>query len=162
MTDSAKPKLTPHHTKLAALAGKWSGTAKTWLDADAPPDAAPMTATATVVLEGRFVRIDYKSKVMGKPHQGSLLWGFDPSEKKPVASWIDSFHYGANILDCRGDREPTGGAYSVRGSYGDGQGGVWGWRTELRATPSKLTIRAFNIPPGEAEQPATEWTLTRR
>ena len=156
-------KLTPHHKKLATLAGKWSGPSKTWLDPDpsVPPDVGAMTATATLVVEGQFLRIDYKSKVMGKPHQGSILWGFDPSANKPVASWIDSFHSGATIMDCRGDREPKDGALSVLGHYGDGQGGLWGWRTELKATPKKLTIRAFNIHPGEAEQPATEWVLTR-
>lgn len=97
-------KLTPHHKKLAALAGKWSGTEKTWLDPDpnAPADEGTMTATATPVLDGLFLRIDYKGKVMGKPHTGSMLWGFDPSLNKAVSSWIDTFHSANTILDSRG------------------------------------------------------------
>ncbi len=153
--------LTPHHDALAKLAGRWKGTAATWFEPAAKPEKAELTAQGRVLLDGRFARLDYRSRVMGKPHAGSFLFGFDTTTKLPVAAWIDGFHNGTTIMDCRGDRPPARGRYSVLGSYPDGQGGRWGWRTEVKPKQDTLVIRAFNIPPGQPEARAIEIRLRR-
>jgi Protein of unknown function (DUF1579) len=148
------------HRDLAALAGRWHGTTRTWLDPSAPPEETATTARAEVILGGRFVRLEYRGTVMGTAHAGEMLLGYEPNKQLFTAVWVDSFHSSPAIMVSTGERG-TGGAVSVLGSY---EGGCehWGWRTVLRASGSdEVVIEAFNIAPDGTEYPAIATTLGR-
>jgi hypothetical protein len=148
------------HRDLFAAAGTWAGPTRTWFEPDQPPSESFTTARIEVILGGRFLRMDYQGTVMGKPHAGELLIGYEPDANRFTAVWIDSFHMSPGVLVSAGERR-SDGAVSVLGSYPAG-GQTWGWRTTLRSVDDDhLLIEAFNIQPGEDEQRAIQMDLTR-
>jgi hypothetical protein len=158
--DTAPFTATDGHHDLAALAGGWRGRTRTWFDPSAPPEETETTARIDVVLGGRFVRLEYTGTVMGKPHAGHMLIGYEPTERRFTAVWVDSFHMSPSMMVSTGDRGPDQ-TISVLGSYAAGEE-RWGWRTVLRADgPERLLLEAFNISPDGTEYPAVATTLTR-
>ena len=152
--------LTDGHRDLAALAGRWRGTTRTWLDPSAPPEETSTTARIEPILGGRFVRIEYRGTVMGKPHCGEMLLGYEPDRRLFSAAWVDSFHSSPGMMVSTGERGGDG-AVSVLGSY-EGGGERWGWRTVLRVSGSdELVIEAFNVAPDGTEYPAVSSVLGR-
>jgi Protein of unknown function (DUF1579) len=150
---------TDGHRDLHALVGEWEGTTRTWLDPSARPDEGHTTARIEAVLGGRFVRLEYRGTVIGKPHAGEMLLGCD-TDGRLAAAWIDSFHMATGIMMSTGERRADG-AVSVLGSY-DAGGQQWGWRTVLRADGGGLAIDTTNIAPDGVEHPATESRLVPR
>lgn len=151
---------TDGHRDLAALAGRWRGTTRTWLDPSAPPEETSTTARVDVILGGRFVRLEYRGTVMGKAHAGEMLLGYEPEKRLFTAIWADSFHSSPGMMVSIGERG-TDGSVSVLGSY-EGGGERWGWRTVLRASgPDEVVIEATNIAPDGTEYPAIASTLVR-
>ena len=150
------------HALLARLAGNWKGTCKTWFEPGKLADTQPISGRMRRLLGGRFVKHTYKSQLMGQTMRGHALLGFDLGRGKFIVSWADSCHNGTNIMNSVEDREPERNAFSVLGSYPDGQGGPdWGWRTEFRVDGNdKLLVRHFNIPPGMGEALAVEIRYT--
>jgi len=149
------------HRELIGIAGIWVGATRTWLDPNAPPVQSITTARIEVILGGRFVRIDYQGSVIGKPHAGELLIGYEPDEKRYTSIWIDSFHMSPAIMVSTGERS-SDGAISLLGSY-PADGKQWGWRTVLRAkSDDEIHLDAFNIPPEGGEHPAIETRFARR
>jgi hypothetical protein len=149
----------PQHELLAGMAGNWRGTTRTWLDPNAAPEETPTEATAEMLLGGRFLRIDYRGTVAGKPHAGQMIVGFHNDAQSFELLQIDSFHTGSMMMLSTGPVGP-GGAVSVLGSYPAGNE-RWGWRTVLRRDAEELVIEAFNIAPDGQEFPAIETRLRR-
>lgn len=150
----------PGHRDLFAAAGTWFGPTRTWFDADQPPTDSVTTARIETILGGRFVRLDYQGTVMGKPHAGEMLIGFEPDANRFTAVWIDSFHMSPGMMVSTGERGEDG-SISVLGSYPAG-GQTWGWRTVLRTIDDDhLQIEAFNISPEGREDRAIEMQLVR-
>jgi hypothetical protein len=148
------------HRDLFGMAGRWEGPTRTWLDPSAAPSESVTSARVEVILGGRFVRVDYQGMIMGKPHAGEVLIGYEPAESRFTAVWIDSFHMSPGIMVSTGQRSPDG-VIAVLGSYA-GEGQRWGWRTTLRLeSDDRLHIDAFNISPEGREDPAIETRLAR-
>lgn len=153
--------VTDGHRDLFGMAGAWEGRTRTWLDPGAPPVDSLTAARIEVILGGRFARIDYQGTVIGKPHAGEMLIGYEPAESRYNVVWVDSFHMSTGIMLSTGPRAPDG-AVSVLGSYRSG-GEEWGWRTILRPEgDDHLVIEAFNISPDGREDRAIETHLSRR
>ena len=152
---------TKHHQRLAALPGDWRGTTLTWLDPTKAPEESPVNMRVESVLGGRFLRIQYASTVMGKPHAGEMLVAFEKDEDRFTIAWIDSFHTGSALMTSIGDKAPGAeGNVSVLGSYAAGDQ-RWGWRTVLHPHPERFVIEAFNIDPDGTEYPALKTQLAR-
>lgn len=140
------------------LDGTWTGITKTWLDADAPPDEAKVSATITTVVE-RWMRIAYTSTVAGKPHTGEMTFGFHKDPQQYEMALIDTFHTGSAIM--LSVSKPECKTIDVLGSYAAGPE-RWGWRTVLESTSAdEIVIRSFNIEPSGKEYPAIETRLHR-
>jgi hypothetical protein len=103
--------------ELDGLAGSWTGITKTWLDPNAPPDEARVTATITAAVE-RWMRIAYTSTVTGKPHTGEMTWGFHNDPKQYEMTLIDTFHTGTAMMLSVGKEGATD--IDVLGSYAAG------------------------------------------
>jgi len=148
--------------ELIACAGSWRGTNTLHDPNTNKPEDSPATATVIPVLGGRFARMDYTWSYQGKPQEGSLLFGFDVKADTVTVHWIDSWHMGDKVMECRGPR-PNGGTISVRGSYSEPAGSEWGWRIEITPDGGRtLRLVMFNIwPDGEREELAVEASYTR-
>lgn len=147
---------------LAGAAGVWHGTYKLWFDPAAAAIECETTAEIGATGEGRFFTLRYTWTFEGKPQEGFILLGDDPSAARCEGSWVDSFHNSDRIMPCAGSLAGDG-PVSVRGSYAAPPGPDWGWRTELeQPSPGTLVMRQFNITPDGAEGRAVEATWRRR
>ncbi|AKF07787.1 DUF1579 family protein [Sandaracinus amylolyticus] len=151
---------TPHHQRLARLVGRWRGVARTFFEPSSAPEVAPWDATIELLLGGRFLRMRYVSRVMGKPIAGELTIAREIGERRWLMSWIDSFHTSPAILASEGARDDE--AIRASGTYFAGEGHPrWGWRTEVHdeRAPASLRIVMTNISPEGEESAAIEIEL---
>ncbi|MCP3101057.1 DUF1579 domain-containing protein [Myxococcus sp. K15C18031901] len=158
------------HRALKQWVGRWEGPTRTWFDPAGAPEESHTHARVEALLGGRFVRIDYQSTAMGKPHAGQLLVGFDTGEGQYTAAWVDSFHMSASMMHSTGAPREDG-RVCVLGSYAasmcDDQGVTqkqrWGWRTVIHQPDADtLVVESFNIWPEGREDPAVHTRLSRR
>lgn len=148
------------HVALMAMAGTWSGRIETWLDPSKPAELHDITATATVILDGRWLQLCYQSTILDKPLAGQMTVGFHRDANEHEIAWIDTFHTGTSILTSRGALVAPA-EVRVVGSYGAGQE-TWGWRTVIHlATPDELVWEAFNVAPSLHEERAIRARLRR-
>ncbi len=145
---------------LIACAGDWRGTNTLQDPNTGKPEDSAATAAVIPLLGVRFVRLDYTWGYQGKPQAGSFLIGFEEQADTVTAYWIDSWHNGDRVMECRGPR-PGGSSLEVRGTYAAPPGPDWGWRTEVSpGGRSRLHIAMFNVwPDGEREELAMETHL---
>jgi hypothetical protein len=149
----------PEHDALTAWAGQWTGTTRTWFDADGEPEETATTANITSILGGRWICIDYQGVAMGKPHAGHMIVGFHRDASEHEVAWVDSFHTGTAMMMSVGKpRADT--EVRVLGSYAAGPE-RWGWRTTMHVQGDELVIEATNITPAGDETPAVETRLRR-
>ena len=159
---------TDHHARLARMAGRWTGNAKTYADPSNPEQAeiAPLDGTIEMILGGRFLRFAYVSRALGESIAGELTIAYEKGDRLFRMSWIDSLHTSPAILVSESKPVPEGdGAATITafGTYFAGEGQPrWGWRTELDdQTDGQLRVRMFNIMPDGEESIGVEIDLTR-
>jgi hypothetical protein len=155
------------HARLARMAGRWKGTARTYADPSNPEAAevAPWEGTIEMLLGGRFLRFAYVSRAMGQPIAGELTIAYEKGDRLFRMSWIDSLHTSPAILVSESKPVPEGAVatISASGTYFAGEGQPrWGWRTELDdQTDGALRIRMLNIMPDGDESLGVDIELTR-
>ncbi len=150
------------HALLKRLVGDWRGQARTWLEPEAPPVAAPVTGSIRSVLDGRFALHEYTSALDDTPFAGLALYGYDLQQQCWLSAWADGFHNGTTIMFSQAQAAPDS-PFSVLGSYTDPSGGPdWGWRTAIELpAPDRLVLTHYNIQPQEAEVIAVEFAYER-
>lgn len=79
-----------HHQIMAKQAGTWTATCKFWMDPNAPPEESTGTEVSTVILGGRFLKMEYTGTMMGQPFEGFGLAGYDNMTQKHFMIWTDS------------------------------------------------------------------------
>jgi hypothetical protein len=84
------PKPGPEHKMLAHSEGTWDAKIRSWMDPKKPPEESTGTLVRKMILDGRFLQEDFKSKMLGKPFQGRGLVGYDALRKKFVMTWVDN------------------------------------------------------------------------
>ena len=91
---------TEFHARLARLAGRWKGTAKTFADPSNPDaaESAPWEGAIEMILGGRYLRFTYASQAFGQPIAGDLTIAYEKGDRLFRTSWIDSLHTGGAIL----------------------------------------------------------------
>lgn len=78
------------HAIFKDLVGRWQATSKWWMDATAKPEEAKGTTVAKLIMDGRFLQQEFKSKMMGKPFTGMGLLGYDALKGEYQSTWIDN------------------------------------------------------------------------
>jgi len=149
---------TPHHARLMALAGSYSGEISTYLDPASAPDRSSGELHVTRLFGGRWLRLEQSGTVLGKPHAGEMLLGFHGDAAQFESCWVDSFHTGSAMMFSTGAARADG-VIAVTGSYAAGPE-RWGWRTELYLG-EELLVRAVNISPAGEESLGIEARWTR-
>ena len=156
------------HARLARIAGRWKGTAKTYADPNdhSAFEAADWEGTFETILGGRFLRFSYVSQGMGQPFAGELTIAYEKGDRIFRFSWIDSLHTGGGIIVSESKPIAEGAApapISALGTFFVGEGYPrWGWRTEINdLTSGALRIRMFNIEPESEETLGVDIELAR-
>jgi hypothetical protein len=85
------------HRKLAATAGRYNVTMKTWQDPKAAPMEESGTATRTMALDGRVLVEQFSGTMMGQPFNGHGMTGYDNVTNKYWSTWNDSMSTGVML-----------------------------------------------------------------
>ena len=94
------PKPSAEHQILAADAGTWDATIKSYMGG---PDSDPLVSKGVEVNEvltgGLWVLSRFEGSFGPAKFEGRGQFGFDPAKKKYVGSWIDSMSPSLSILE---------------------------------------------------------------
>jgi hypothetical protein len=105
----------PEHQALAKLAGKWDVAAKMWMEPGKPPMESTGSSTMEVILDGRYLRQDYRGEIMGQPFTGIGIEGFDRVKNAYTSTWLDSMSTG--IMNMDGTSSDGGKTITYEGDY---------------------------------------------
>jgi hypothetical protein len=94
------PKPTKEHALFQKDLGTWDAAVKSWMAPNAEPVASKGTETNTLLPGGLWMLSEFKGSFGGMDFHGRGQSGFDPSKKKYVATWIDSFS--TNVMTMEG------------------------------------------------------------
>ncbi len=82
------------HEILKGMEGNWDVTARTWMKPGDKPEPSTGTSAVSWVLDGRFLKQEYKGDFAGQPFNGIGYDGYDNVTKEYVSTWIDSMSTG--------------------------------------------------------------------
>jgi hypothetical protein len=85
------------HRKLAATAGKYAVTMRSWHEPGSPPEEESGTATRTMALDGRVLVEQFSGTMMGGPFTGHGMTGYDNVSGKYWSTWNDSMSTGLMV-----------------------------------------------------------------
>ncbi len=78
------------HEYLKKYIGDWNFEMKSWEKPDAEPMVSQGTMKNEILFEGRYLKMNFESTMMGMPFKGMQLMGYDLFQKKYVSVWIDN------------------------------------------------------------------------
>lgn len=91
----------PEHAALAKWEGEWA-TEMEDLTPGAPGGKSSGTATAKMIMGGRYLQEEFKGMAMGMPFEGMAITGYDNQRKDYFSTWIDTM--GTGIMISRGTK----------------------------------------------------------
>ena len=153
-------KLTELHDRLL---GEWTGTSHLWLSPP-PNPSLPSESRMSVKSKanGKFLALTYSWSYEGVEQKGLLLVGNANKAETASAAWVDSWHQGSSVMQCKGQVNESG-VISLLGSYPAPPNPDWGWRFTITPTAqNQLRITMHNISPAGTEELAVQADYTRR
>lgn len=83
------------HKMLAGYAGNWTYTGKMWHKPDQAPQETSGTAKFEMVLDGRWLKQEFKGEMMGQPFTGLGYLGYNNATKEYETSFMDTMSTGS-------------------------------------------------------------------
>ncbi|PWI31629.1 hypothetical protein DI383_02875 [Flavobacteriaceae bacterium LYZ1037] len=105
------------HNWLASMDGEWDATVKMWMDPMQPPNVSKATTKNEMIMGGLYQRSSHSGNMMGMPFMGESITGYDKSQKKFLATWIDNF--GSSIMFMEGQYNPETNSLTLEGNMID-------------------------------------------
>jgi hypothetical protein len=84
------------HRQLAAMAGKWKATVKTWMMGP-EPTVSEATVERKMMLDGRVLADQWSGNMMGQPFVGHGMTGYDNTTGKYWSTWNDNMSTGVFV-----------------------------------------------------------------
>src|SRR5262249_3930101 len=81
---------TPEHKLLEKYAGTWDAEISVPSPTGGAPQKSAAKATARVTCGGLWLVTDFEGSMMGGPFTGHEVFGYDPTTKRYVLTWVDS------------------------------------------------------------------------
>jgi len=151
----------PQHANLAAMAGEFTLTLKSFNEPGAEPEVSTGTATRKMVLGGRYLEETVQASVMGQPFEGRGLTGYDNVTRTWWGAWIDSMSTGIMITSGSWDEEA--GVGSFEGEYNDPvTGELQSSRSVIRRLPNGDELMEMYMTTAFGEAKAMEILYQRR
>lgn len=82
------------HAVLNSLVGNWNATSKHRMKPGDKPQKSTGTSSNAWVLNGRFLKQEFKGEWNGQPFEGLGYLGYDKMKKEYVSVWMDSMGTG--------------------------------------------------------------------
>lgn len=158
------PKPTAEHRIVTADEGTWDATVKSYDGPDSKPTVTKGVEVNTVLTGGLWLSSVFKGDIGGMTFEGRGQFGYDPSKKKYVGTWIDSLSPSLTVLEGTFNPETKTMTYS-----GDGVWPIDGSKlTQRMVTTTKsdgtrvFTLYLTGTPTGGKEAKAIEIEYTKR
>lgn len=94
------------HTNLAKGVGEWKVSQKFWMAPGGEPMETEGTASAEMIMGGRYLVTNHKGTVMGMPFDGMSIEAYDNAAEKYVSIWIDNM--GTGLAYSEGNYNDSG------------------------------------------------------
>jgi len=85
------------HQMMAESSGEWNSSITMWADPSQPPQKMDGSCTNEMIMGGRYLKLSYKSTMMGMPFEGMMLLGFDNAKKEFTSVWYDNMGTGTSV-----------------------------------------------------------------
>lgn len=95
----------PMHEFLAKGVGEWKVSQTFWMVPGSDPMTTEGTATAEMIMGGRYLVTKHSGNVMGMPFEGMSIEAYDNAAEKFVSIWIDNLGTGLAYSDGHYDDE---------------------------------------------------------
>ena len=149
------------HKLLARLEGTWTTRVRSWGDPDSPPQESTGTAERKLILDGHYLREEYRGDMMGIPFVGISLVGYNNHTKKYESTWCDSMS--TAIFKFEGTASKDGRIITQECTFDDPVRGPALWRTVTRIKDDNTTeFEMYLTPKGKKEEKMMEMTYTRK
>ncbi len=89
---------TPEHEALAEEAGVWDAKTKMWMAPDAEPMAGKAVET-NKMLGDLWLVSEFQGEMMGMKFTGHGQYGYDPTTKKYVGTWVDTMSPYLSVME---------------------------------------------------------------
>jgi len=105
-----------NHQKLAEGLGVWAGKTTMWMAPGTEPMHSECTATATPMMDGRFVKLEMTGEMPGMgPFNGFGIYGYDNVSQKFQSTWVDNC--GTGMMVGTGQLSSDGKTYTWNFAY---------------------------------------------
>lgn len=153
----------PQHKLLEPIVGKWTFTAKFWMDPTQPPMETQGTSERKWILGSRYIIDDVDTPSLGgEKFQGLGLMGYDNIQQKYISVWLDSM--GTGMSTSLGAVDKSGKIFTYqREEFDPVSKQKMKNRDVVRIESNdKHTMEMYRILPGGKEMKSGEIIYTRK
>jgi hypothetical protein len=101
------------HKLLDQFVGKWDTATRVWMEPGKPPMETKGTADVKWIMDGRYILEESAGQIMGQPHKGMGITGYDNFKQKYVSSWIENMSTG--MYTSEGTVDQSGKVLTLHG-----------------------------------------------
>lgn len=87
----------PAHEFLALMAGTFEATNRVWMVQGQPPTESKASAVHTMIMDGRYLKLEYAGDMMGMAFTGEGVFAYDNNRRAFRGTWIDSMSTGIAV-----------------------------------------------------------------
>jgi hypothetical protein len=86
------------HKQMSKCSGDWKVNTKMWMAPGGEPTVTDGTASAEMILGGRYLVTKHKATMMGMPFEGMSIDGYDNATKMFNSVWLDNMGTGIMFM----------------------------------------------------------------
>ncbi len=105
-----------NHKLLSQLEGEWTAET-TEMMPGTPEVKSHGTMRSKVVLDGRFLHMEYDGKAHGQPYRGAGTMGYNNTDKRFESTWSDSMGTATSFMT--GSADSAGKVFTMTGEHTD-------------------------------------------
>ena len=122
--------VTENHEFFKKYLGKWDAQTTMWTFPGEPPSTSKNTYDTSLILGGRFLKMEFKGMMMGQPFEGLQIVGYDNLQQKYITLWIDNTS--TAFFQTAGTRNAAKNTIIETGVWPDPMGGTSNVRAVTR------------------------------
>lgn len=153
--------VTENHSYLKRFAGSWTAETTMWMAPGQPPTSGGGAIEGRLIMGGRFVALDFKGSMLGRPFEGFQLTGYDNMRKQYLTLWIDDTS--TAFFELAGTRDAVKDVLDQTGDWADPVGGTTKVRALTRFVgPDEYVFEQLMVLPDGKEFKSMEMRCVRK